>query len=137
MPRVILAGRQDNGDYMPTIRKIAPKRKGENRLPKGWDNQLTTGIIFTGDEPFESEEQRRQIWFRYRDRLMAEWMNEKQNAGKRPIAFWQYDLKRERPDRRFKEAKILRDMGLLEPWEIKEIGGWKKLYHWIKELKTF
>jgi hypothetical protein len=49
--------------------------------------ELWLGPSHNGGSSFESDEHRREVWFRYRDQVMRRWGKN----GKRPYAWWRYE----------------------------------------------
>jgi hypothetical protein len=81
---------------MPTTRKRVERRRSDILSP----NQrsiLETGVeCFPAWPGFEDEDHRREAWAANRAQIMAEW----RHPGRRPDAYWEFDLQLEecRPD---------------------------------------
>jgi hypothetical protein len=103
---------------MPRVR-----RRGKQRLRDLDFDQL--GDLLWGPDSrhsyFESPLTRRAAYFEHRERVL-----EHHNAGQRPWAFYEYEL-REHPPEISNQAPFLRRKGLLEPWEEAQIAAWESI----------
>ena len=70
---------------MPTNRTPL-RRRVRGQLSSDQEMALWLGVGPNGD-PFEDEDERRDLWFRHRGRLMAEHAT----GGRRPLAWWRYE----------------------------------------------
>jgi len=78
---------------------------------------------------FESNEERREVWFRHRDRLMEMWGR----RGRRPMAWWTYEAPFAYPgfDR---ETVVLYEAGLLGETELAELTAeWRRQFERAQE----
>jgi hypothetical protein len=109
---------------MPTNRTYV-RRPRRGRLSGIAEMDLWLGPSPNLPPAFDSDEQRRELWFRHRDQLMAR----RGAHGRRPLAWWRYeagDLRYPGPDR---ERSTLYEAGLLAEGEKAEL-----LAYWRHEF---
>jgi hypothetical protein len=111
---------------MPTT-KIRIRRPRPARLTGDAEMDLWLGYDPSRPLPFASDEERRALWFRHRERLM-QWFG---GHGKRPLAWWRYeapDLGLEFPGIAL-ERSTLWEAGLLAENEKVELETfWRKQF---------
>jgi hypothetical protein len=101
---------------MPTTRTyIRHPRRG--RLSAAAELDLWMGPAAHRPLSFDSDEQRRQLWFRHRDRLM-QWFG---SRGRRPMAWWRYEAGDLRYPGYDREQSTLWEAGLLAEAERTEL----------------
>jgi len=85
------------------------------------------GVTYLGDEEVGNR-RHRALWKEHKDQILTDWMENRNHPGSRPGAFWDWEIK---PGSRYwevgkTEAECLRDLGLLEDWEIELLDGYDK-----------
>jgi len=71
---------------VPTNRKYL-RRSHRATLNGIQEMELWLGPSYKGGSSFESDEHRRALWFRYRDKIMRQWGRN----GRRPYGWWRYE----------------------------------------------
>jgi hypothetical protein len=73
---------------MPTTRKRVERRRSDTLNPNQHSILCSGCELFPAWDGFDDEQHEREAWAAHRDRLMAEWAR----PGRRPWAYWRYDL---------------------------------------------
>src|SRR5262245_12974140 len=104
---------------------MARNRTGRDQLSGTTEMDLWLGPSPNLPPAFDSDEQRRELWFRHRERLM-ELLG---SHGRRPMAWWRYEAGELRYPGYDRERSTLYEAGLLAEAERAEL-----LAHWREEF---
>src|SRR5262249_55492690 len=79
-------GRRERIARMPTTRQYL-RRPHRTTMNLTQEMELWLGPGHNSGSSFESDEHRREVWFRYRDKVMRQWGK----GGRRPYGWWRYE----------------------------------------------
>ena len=109
---------------MPTTRQYR-RRPHRAALNATQEMELWLGPGHSGSA-FESDEQRRQAWFRFRDRIMRQWAK----GGRRPQGWWWYEASQwglHRYPGEYERSVLWETPGVLTEAERSELErGWRR-----------
>jgi hypothetical protein len=114
---------------MPTKRKTAPAYDCEK-----YHFAMMLGVPHPSKEMLA---ELKPIWKQCGPGIMAAWMEDRENPGERPFAWWQFDTLEKRDPEKFpNQWDFLAEHSLLEPWERVAVDAqWMKWFgekYWEK-----
>jgi hypothetical protein len=113
---------------MPTNR-TALRRPRRGRMTCDQELEMWLGPARHRPPAFRSEEERRELWFRHRDRLLALFGQQ----GRRPLAWWRYEAPLPYPGDD-NETAALYEAGLLGADELNEVlSEWRRQFEKAQE----
>lgn len=73
------------------LRKRRKKGQSPLHLTEEQEIEFISVPVRIGVSCFRSEAEKEEAWWRHREQLLATWLKEPANLGKRPEAWWQYE----------------------------------------------
>lgn len=107
-------------------KRVRSKKRNKGELTEDQACHLLCGMCVWPEFPFKNEEERRRLWEQNRDwlitRCVAGGEFTDREPGTRPTAWWDYEAPE--PLRAGEsEYEYLKRLGLLLPWEAKQLKG--------------